>query len=325
MSDAVAPVAVVIVTRNSASWLPDCLSSLRELERVPAEVLIVDNASRDGSAESARALAPRATVLESGENAGFCRATNRGIAATTSPFILALNPDTRLSRRFLEELLPSFDDPRVGIACGKLLRFDGVTLDSAGQRLGRSRQPDDRGYGTRDDGRFDRDEEIFGACGAAALYRRAMLDEVAGPGGEVFDESFFAFYEDLDLAWRAHRFGWRAAYRYRALGWHARGGTSVRPGPPRFGALRSRSAEIRFHAVKNRYLTILRNDRLTDYLAHAPFVFSRDAATFVFLLATSPGVLARLWRERQLFRRALERRRLDASRLRHQVGAGARS
>lgn len=323
MSGARAPVAVVVVTWNSSRWVVDCLESLRALERPPAEVVVVDGGSADDTLHVVRARFPEVEVVECAANVGFCRGNNLGIARTSSPFVLFLNPDTRLTPRFLEELLPAFEQPGVGMAAGKLLRLDGRKIDSAGQELARSRQPRDRGYGRPDDGRFDADGEVFGACGAAALCRRAMLSAVAGEGGQVFDERYFAFYEDLDLAWRARRAGWRALYHHRAVGYHARGATAADRPPGRWRALLGRSAEVRFHVVKNRYLTILKNDTPRDYLANLPFILGRDAALLVLLLATSPGVLLRLWRERGIFRRALEARRLDAARARHHVQPGA--
>jgi GT2 family glycosyltransferase len=316
-------VATVVVSWNSRPFLRGCLESLRGLERPPAEVVVVDNASSDGSADLVRREHPQVDLVTCTRNEGFCRANNLGIRRTTSPFVLVLNPDTRLAPTFLEHLLPAFDDPAVGLAAGKLLRFDGRTLDSAGQRLARSRQVKDRGYGRLDDGRFDRDEEVFGVCGAAALYRRAMLDSIADPGACFFDEAFFAFFEDLDLAWRARRLGWRALYRHRAVGYHARGGSTDRaPRLRRLAAMLARGPEVRFHVVKNRYLTILRNDTLGGYLANLPFIWARDLATCLLLLA-SPSVLPRLWRARSAFRGALERRRLDAGRPGYQLQPGA--
>lgn len=317
MSRPAAPVAVVIVGWNSARFLPACLDSLRRLRRPPAEVWYVDNGSTDGSIDLVRDGYAEVRVIDLGENAGFCRGNNEAFRRAGSPFILALNPDTRLEPDFLEELLPAFEEPRVGLAAGKLLRFDGRRLDSCGQLLGRSRQPLDRGYGEPDRGRFDRDEAVFGACGAAALYRREMLESIADPGDQYFDESFFAFYEDLDLAWRARRLGWKAVYRHRAVGHHARGGTAAGgEGPRRHAALLGRAPDARFHAAKNRYLTILRNDTPRGYLLNLPFIWARDLATLGLLLLSSPAVLVRLWRGRAVFRQALERRRLDSTRSR---------
>ena len=309
------PVSVVIVSWNSWGYLERALSSLRSLERPPRQVVVVDNGSADGTPSRLRQAFPEVELLECGENVGFCRANNLGIARTESPFVLVLNPDTELAPGFLSQLLPAFDDPLVGIACGKLLRFDRSTLDSAGQSLARSRQPLDRGYGTRDDGRFDRDETVFGACGAAALYRRAMLESIVDEGGQFFDETFFAFVEDLDLAWRARKRGWKTSYRARAIGYHARGGSAAGPAwKRRVAAMLGRGADVRFHIVKNRYLTIIRNDSVAGYVTNIPFIWTRDLCTLALLLVSSPGVLARLWRRRAVFSQARAKRRVDAGR-----------
>ena len=310
-------VAAVVVTWNSSAWVTGCLRALHAQTRPPDEVVVVDNASTDRSANLAREEGARVLVLP--DNLGFCGANNRGIAATEAPLVLLLNPDTALAPDFLEKLVPVFDDGGVGAACGKLLRWDGRTLDSAGQTLGWSRRPVDRGYGTPDRGRYDLAEDVFSACGAAALYRREALASVAGPGGDVFDPRFFAFYEDLDLAWRLKRAGWRVAYRPEARGRHARGATAGTPGVRRrFQALLHRSPEVRFHVVKNRWLTLLRNETAGGFLLHLPWILARDAVTLALLAGTSPSVLGRLWRARRLFAEAWEGRRLDFIRRRHQ-------
>lgn len=313
------PVAVVIVSWNSAAFLERALTSLRGLERPVRQVVVVDNGSTDGTASIVRERFPEVDLLECGENLGFCRANNLGFARTDTPFVLALNPDTELDPGFLRHLLPAFEDPAVGLACGKLLRMDRRTLDSAGQELGRSRQPLDRGYGTPDDGRFDRDEIVFGACGAAALYRRDMIDSIADET-QFFDETFFAFVEDLDVAWRARKLGWRAAYRAGAVGMHARGGSATgATWKRRVAAMLGRNSEVRFHIAKNRYLTIIRNDSVAGYISNIPFIWARDLGTLALLLVSSPGVLLRLWKERHVFSRARAKRHLDAGRPRIQV------
>lgn len=310
-------VAAVVVSWNAASWLPGCLDALAAQTEPPQEVVVVDNGSSDGSAETARACGARVLALPANE--GFCAGNNRGIAATTAPLVLLLNPDTALGPTFLERLRPAFEVDRVGAACGKLFRWDGRTLDSAGQELGRSRQPVDRGYGTLDRGLYDQPAEVFSACAAAALYRREALDAVAGPSGAVFDPRFFAFYEDLDLAWRLRRAGFEVVYRPEATGRHARGSTAASAGVRRrFQALLHRSPDIRFHVQKNRWLTLLRNETLSGFVAHLPWIVARDAATLALFAATSPGVIGRLWRDRALFGQVWRERRLDFIRPGHQ-------
>jgi GT2 family glycosyltransferase len=318
------PVAVIVVSWNSELYLGQCLESLLRLEPAPEEIVVVDSGSTDGSVRLLRERFPRIRLVELSENVGFCRANNIGIGRTTSPFVLVLNPDTWLESDFLARLLPAFGDPAVGLGAGKLFRFDRSRLDSCGQLLARSRQPLDRGYGERDGSEYDRDSEVFGVCGAAALYRRSMLESIADPGDCYFDEAFFAFYEDLDLAWRARRLGWRAEYRHRAVGYHARGGSATGSRRlRRLAAMLGRSADVRFHIAKNRYLTILRNDTPGGYLGNLPFILARDIATLALLLFGSPGVLVRLWRERALFGDALRKRRLDAGRPRPHLEQGA--
>ena len=310
---------MVVVSFDSARFLPGCLDSLQAQELGPAEIVVVDSGSSDDSVEIVRTGYPGVDLVDCGENVGFCHANNLGIARTRSPLVLVLNPDTRLAPDFLARLVPAFGDSAVGIATGKLLRFDELTIDTAGQELGRSRQPVDRGYGQRDRGQLDRDADVFGACGAAALYRRSMLESIADPDGCYFDVAFFAFVEDLDLAWRARRLGWKAVYRHEAVGFHARGGSATPGWSSKVAAMLGRSPEIRFHVVKNRYLTILRNDTLGGYLRNLPFIWARDLATLGLVALTSPSVLGRLWKSRGLFREARRRGRLDAARPRHHV------
>lgn len=313
------PVDIVIVAWNSRQFLEGCLASLASLQPAANRILIVDNGSTDGSSGWVQENHPQVEWIELGRNAGFCEANNIGIRKSEAPFVLVLNPDTELEPNFLAELLPAFDTPEVGLASGKLLRFDGSTIDTAGQLLGRSRQPIDRGYGEADRGQFDKEIDLFGACGAAALYRREMLDSIAD-GDDFFDTAFFAFVEDLDIAWRAQKLGWRCRYRPTAVGRHARGGSATGPRwKRRLASMLGRSPEVRFHIAKNRYLSILRNDSVASYLKDFPFIFARDLGTLLLLLVSSPAVLVRLWRERALFRRAKELRRLDEARPRIQV------
>lgn len=306
----------MLVTWNSAEIIANALESLERLERPPSEVIVVDNASRDGTAELVAKRFPSVTLVESPTNTGFCSACNEGIRRSTSPFVLFLNPDAVATPRFVEELLPAFDDPSVGMAGGKLLRLDRVTLDSAGQLLGRSRQPIDRGYGEVDRGLFEDATEVFGICGAAALCRRDMLESIADPGGAVFDDVFFAYYEDLDVAWRARKLGWKAVYQPRAVGYHQRGST-VGGGGKRWRALLERDSRLRFHILKNRYLAILRNDSPGDFLRNLPWIAARDLGTLAIVTLTSPSVLVRLWKERAVFRRAIELGRADRRREPH--------
>jgi GT2 family glycosyltransferase len=303
-------VSVIVVSWNSRRFLPDCLASIEAQTHPEVETIVVDNGSVDGSADLVAQRFPRAILVRNAENLGFCRANNVGLKRARGVFILCLNADAALDVDFLERALPAFEsDPAVGLVAGKILRFDGRTLDSAGQVLTRARRIVDRGYGEPDTGRYDEPGEVFSVCGAAALYRRAMIDAVA-QGGELFDETFFAFGEDMDLAWRARRAGFRAVYVPEARARHFRGGTQAgsRGLLGRFSQMARRPPQIRAHIVKNRYLMILKNDAPGALLRDLPFVLAWEAVQWAYLLLAAPSTIPHLWRQRGAFARAWRRR-----------------
>src|SRR5262249_760723 len=149
-------------------------------------------------------------IIESRTNCGFARAHNVLIGNTDSEYILVLNPDTILRDSFLSELVQSLEArPDAGSASGKLLRLDNLTIDSTGIIMLRNEGHVDGGAGEPDLGQFDKPDDIFGASGAAALYRRAAIEDVSIEG-KYFDEDFFAYREDADLAWRLRLMKWNS-------------------------------------------------------------------------------------------------------------------
>jgi GT2 family glycosyltransferase len=159
-------------------------------------------------------------------------------------------------------------------------------LDSTGLFIDRRRRPYDRGQGEPDRGQYDDQPYVFGACGAAALYRRAMLEDVA-LDGEYFGEDFFAYYEDADLAWRAQLRGWRALHAPLAVASHARGwgDTLRRPGRDPKSAVGPRLA------LRNRYLMATRNDTLSHFVADMPCILGAELPRLAYAAVTRPQVL----------------------------------
>jgi GT2 family glycosyltransferase len=309
MSDSPVPagrVSVIVVSWNSARFLEGCLRSVASQTHPDVETIVVDNGSADGSADLVAREFPKAILIRNASNEGFCRANNLALLRATGVFILCLNADAILEPDFLDRALTGFTTAhRVGMVSGKIHRFDGVTIDSAGQILTRARRIVDRGYGERDDGRYDRPCEIFSVCGAAALYWRGMIDAIA-PGGELFDESFFAFGEDMDVAWRAQRAGFGGYYVPSARARHFRGGTQAeaRGLLARFTQTARRPAAIRAHIVKNRWLTILKNDTRSGFLRDLPFIAAWEVVEIAWLLLAAPSTIPHLWRARGLLARA---------------------
>jgi GT2 family glycosyltransferase len=204
------------------------------------------------------------------------------------------------------------------MVAGKVLRFDRRTLDTTGQILTRSRRVLERGYGEADKGQYDAPCEVFSVCGAVALYRRELIESVS-LDGQFFDEDFFAFGEDFDAGWRARNMGWRCRYMPSAVAAHYRGGTqssSTGGGAKRGSQMARRPPEIQAHIVKNRYLSMIKNERPSDFLVNLPFILLWDLRIWLYLIAFSPAAIPILWRRRGLARRAFEKRRRMRMRLR---------
>lgn len=300
-------VAVVIVTYNHAGTLSATLASLAAQSQPAERLVLVDNASADDTVARAAPFARRLPleVVRWQDNRGFAAAFNEGVRRSTAPWVLSLNPDCRLAEDFLAVLRASAaQHPRAGAACGLLLRGRGKELaetavvDSAGMVMTPAGRHLDRGAGAPLRPELCQPAWVFGASGAAALYRREALEDVAYPGGEVMDESFFAYREDADLAWRLQRRGWGCLYQPAGRGVHARG---FRPESGRRG-----QAAINRHSVRNRFLLRWSNADWRWHLACFPAWLVRDAVVLAACLTverTSLPGLAEAWRHRAAQRR----------------------
>jgi len=307
-------VSVNIVTFNSSRDIENCLDSIDRQSFRDCTIRILDNASTDDTLLKIKGT--DVEVISSAVNTGFAKAHNELIRGFESEYVLVLNPDTVLRNDFIERIIQALDaQPRAGSASGKLLRFDDTTIDSTGIVMLRNHRHLDRGADQPDAGQYDRPEEIFGASGAAAVYRRSALDDVA-IDGQYFDEDFFSFREDADLAWRLQLLGWTCLYVPSAVAQHRRTVT-----PERRSQL---SKTINYHSVKNRFL--LRINNATGDLYRRDFwpVICRDVVAIGYVFCwewSSIGALVWILRH---FRRLWCKRRLIQSRRRVAPGEVAR-
>jgi len=319
-----ARVSVIVLSWNSREFLEGCLASVLAQTHPDVELIVVDNASDDDSAQFVRERFPSALLIENAVNTGFCAGNNIGLKRAHGAYILFLNADAVLEPTYLEKALERFaSHERAGSVAGKVLRFDRRTLDTTGQILTRSRRVKERGYGEPDSGQYERPGDVFSVCGAAALYRREAIDDVS-VDGEFFDEDFFAFGEDFDAGWRARRLGWACLYEPSAVAAHYRGGTqAVRgvTGRKRLEMTR-RPPHIQAHIVKNRYLAMIKNETPGSFLANLPFILAWDIALWVWLAIFSPATILMIWRHRGLFRRAFAKRRALNARAASQAVSG---
>lgn len=272
-------VTIGIVTWNSGKDLPIGLAGLAAQDYPEIETIAVDNASSDGSVRLLREALPHSRIIENEKNLGYGAAHNQAIRASRGEFYLPLNPDLGMRPGFVGHLVDALNlHPRCGSAAGKVLQAtDQVPplLDSTGLFIDRRRHQYLRGYGEPDRGQYDHPEEVFGADGAAPLHRRSMLEDTAILG-EYFDQQHFIYMEDVDLAWRARLFGWECWYEPRALAVHRR---TFKPGDRRFIP-----KDIRRMAVKNRYLTILKNENRECWRRDCPRILVYDLMIWTYLL-----------------------------------------
>ena len=266
---------MTIITYNSARFIRRCLEHLLKQDYADVETIVIDNASCDGTRDILKDYETRLRITYNADNAGFASGQNQAIRLSRGDWVLALNPDVRLMPDFITKMVAAGEsDESIGSVSGKLLAmpasFEIPTvpiLDSAGIYFTPSLRHFDRGSKRSDDGRYDRPEYVFGVTGAAALYRRTMIEDIS-INGEFFDEDFFAYREDADVAWRAQLLGWKCLYTPYSIAYHVR---SVLP------SNRSSVAPIlNMHSVKNRFLMRIKNVTAPIYFRHFFAITVRD-------------------------------------------------
>jgi GT2 family glycosyltransferase len=298
-------ISVHIVTYNSASTIRICLDSLEHQDFKDYQVQVFDNASSD---ETCRIVTEaNIPLIQSRKNLGYALAHNRLIDLTHSTYVLTLNPDVYLLPSFLGVMKDVLDkNDRAGSAAGQLMRVEALgdvpqVIDSAGLAMSRNRRQQLMGDTTPIQDYTAPTSFIFGPDGAAAFYRRAMLEDIRVMD-EVFDSDFFLHKEDIDVCWRAQLQGWHSVYIPNAIAHHIR---SFRVG---------RRANIpdstRCMAVRNRYLLLIKNEIPAHFIRDLPRILIYDIGIFVYICLrerTSFAAYQSIWRLRK---RMLQKRRI---------------
>lgn len=215
--------AVIVPNWNGADELADCLDSLLA-QSLKTHVIVVDNGSVDGSLELL-AKYPSVEVIKHAKNKGYAGGVNPGFKRAIEmklDYVAAFNNDAVADKNWLERLSDELDDsPEVGAVACKLLTADGKQLDSTGDYYTIWGLPYPRGRGETDINKYDSQTDIFAASGGASLYRVSMLEQIG-----LLDEDFFAYYEDVDLSFRAQLAGWKVHYVPKSIAYHKISATS---------------------------------------------------------------------------------------------------
>jgi GT2 family glycosyltransferase len=253
-------ITVVIPTWNHKEALISCLKALKpQVDDV--QVIVVDNGSADGSAELVERDYAWVKLIKHATNQGFAGGVNAGIRASQSQYVALLNNDAIVAAGWLQALVKFLEThPQAGAVTSKILHTsrdqDGrPIIDSTGECLSTWGMPFPRGREEADQGQYDQRPEVFGCSGGATLYRKRLFDEIG-----LFDERFFAYYEDVDISFRGRLAGYSFYYCPQAVVHHEAGTTSGGP----------RSAFTRYHTAQNLFYLYVKNMPLPLLLKYSP-------------------------------------------------------
>lgn len=269
--------SIVVLTYNSENFIKPCLDSVFNQKCRDFEVIVVDNGSNDSTIDTIKKDYPDVILIENKQNLGASKARNQGIDIAKYEWVLTLDSDVMLEESFLldaSDLINALP-AKVGAFQPKILCSDKKTIYSCGIYLSWSRRFYDIGKGADDIGQHNNAREIFGACSAAAFYRRNMLNDIKEETG-YFDERFFFLVEDVDLAWRARKRGWRALFRPELRSYHTGNSSSTN------------SKMRQYLCFRNRFYMIVRNQGWKSYALRVLPLLFYDLPRRVYLFISNP-------------------------------------
>lgn len=283
LENAMKTVSVHIVTYNSESDITDCLEGVFKQSYPIQQIIVIDNASSDRTRDKVQLYVDRVQFIENTDNRGFAPAHNQAMQLSESDYYLVLNPDVSLDTEYVARLVQVFEDrPKLGSATGKLLlKSDTSIIDSTGITMNKARRAFDRGAGGPAV-HWNESGDVFGVSGAAALYSKEMVQDILVEG-QFYDEDFFAYKEDVDVAWRAQLLGWTAYYNAEAIAYHERGWKK--------GSRHRQPLFIRRYSYINRYKMMFKNDTFRAFLKDFIYIAPFEIASLGYALLRDPKLL----------------------------------
>lgn len=215
-------VTIVIPNYNGRHFMEPCLASLAKQTCRDYKILVIDNASTDGSIAFMKEHYPEIETIALKQNFGFSKAVNIGIRHSRTPYVLLLNNDTTVDPHFVEEMIKAIEQSRriFSVNSKMIQMYQPELIDSAGDLYTLIGWGVCRGTG-RPVSNYTKPDEIFSACAGAAIYRRSVFKKIG-----LFDENHFAYLEDIDVGYRSKIYGYRNMYCPDALVYHVGSGTS---------------------------------------------------------------------------------------------------
>lgn len=264
-------VSIVIVNWNGEKYLKKCIESLLNQSYSDIEIIVVDNDSSDSSIDIINKNFKDKIKLFLNKNTGYAGGSNKGIELSKGEFIVIANPDVVFEKNYIKKCVAKLvQDESIAAVTGKLLKYDFDknkkvnVIDSVGIRLNHRRQGFDIAQNEFDAGLYEEDKRVFGVCGAAAMFKKDVLEKVK-VNNEYFDYDFFAYKEDIDLCWRINLYGYKCYYVHDAIAYHGRGMNSSRGIINIIKNRKSQSEFLKGISFRNHYLMILKNETKDSY------------------------------------------------------------
>lgn len=330
--------SICIVTWNSMKFIKDCLESIFKQtiwfkkDNVKIAINVVDNGSEDETVDFIKRNYPYVHLLKNINNLGFCRGYNQAIKMQETNWVLVMNVDIVLEPDFLEKIFLTIKNSgdKVGSLSGKLLKIETVIengglsktdktdkIDSCGLEVRKNRQVKNIGEGEVDQGQYDEMKEIFGCCAACALYKREALEDIKFRD-EYFDEDFFSYQEDYDLAYRLQLYGWQSIFVPTALAYHFRSAilstNKILETKKIIKSRKLKSQLINYHSYKNHLFVCLKNEISENFWRHFIFIFWYELKKFIYLLLFEQKTLSALKKFFKLLPRMWLKRKITMGR-----------
>lgn len=270
-----AEVSIIIPNYNGEKYIKDCLDSLKKQEYRDFEIIVVDNGSKDGSADMVEKDYPEVRLKRLDQNYGFSRAVNEGLKMSASPFALLLNSDTIAEEHFVGALADAIQkDGRIFSVASMMIQMKNRDrIDGAGDLYSAFGWAYARGKGRKLKW-YEKNADVFSACGGASIYRRSILDEIGW-----FDEFHFAYLEDIDIGYRARIMGYRNVYCPEARVYHVGSGST---------GSRYNDFKIRISARNNMYV-IMKNMPVPQMILNLPFLIAGFGIKALFFIVIGHG------------------------------------
>jgi GT2 family glycosyltransferase len=302
-------IAAVVINFNGEAFLHKNLKSLLNQSIAFKQIIVVDNHSTDNSLTIIKEF-EKVKPIEMKFNSGYASGSNIGISFCSSDLILLANSDTYFDRDFNAHVIKKYsEDANIAMLSPLILRFGGKRIDSAGQTYSRALYPREIGYNQPLGKIKIKEGPVFSVCGAATVFKRTALKNLK-IFDEYYDEDYFCFWEDFDLGWRANLYGLKVYFYPQAIAYHYRSGTLEKNILSRLSLSLARSPEIKFHLIKNRYLTLIKNFRWKRFWWSIPFIIIKDFIWVITLTLSSPKIIIKLIMSYKYLKKAFEKRKL---------------